>query len=389
MATVAEILEEFRKATEALSGQTEALQGAVKEFSSALREVQAAQEASVRSEEEALVALMVLEPKNRKALEEMGLKRVLEEAETLAKYRFGVEKGIDSSDLVLPEGIVEPLLERVLSTPILQRCSRVQVTALSGKIPFVGGAEAQFVAEGAALPEVEPGFTSTSYALNILGLGVPITKVAAGSLRGLTARVMRIFQRGIATKLEKAVLTGSGTGEPLGVYNVVPSGNVVDGTDQDLNAIFTAYLDGSPNGKGLAAQFRGNAVWVMNSATLLKLATKRDTQGQYYLTPSLSAETAGTLLGRPVFTSEALGNDVIVFFDPEEYMILQGVDVNTGKVQAGVDIEDRGKTLASTLSVYVYAWALVDGRVFYQASTDEASDYRPVAVITNFLAQSG
>lgn len=124
------------------------------------------------------------------------------------------------------------------------------------------------------------------------------------------------FISGNGTNKPRGLLTyvtggASAATHPGGVLDVVPSGHATTIPNSDVLMTF-AY--------GLAAPYRQNATWLMNSSTAAALSLLKDGQGNYIWRESLIVGQPSTLLGRPVEIDEAMpsigaGNLAIAFGD--------------------------------------------------------------------------
>lgn len=125
-----------------------------------------------------------------------------------------------------------------------------------------------------------------------------------------------------------AFLSGDGINKPMGLLQYVPGGAAADrhpggtlgispsGTSGAI-ATADALIDFS---YALAAPYRQNATWLMNSQTAAFLAKMKDGQGNLIWRESLIAGQPSTLLGRPVEIDEGMpsiapGNLPIAFGD--------------------------------------------------------------------------
>ena len=77
----------------------------------------------------------------------------------------------------------------------------------------------------------------------------------------------------------------------------------------------------------LGRQYRDNAVFLMNDATLAALRKLKDGDSQYLWQPGLQAAEPGRILGRPVYTSASMptmaaSKKSIVFGDLRNYWIV-------------------------------------------------------------------
>lgn len=123
----------------------------------------------------------------------------------------------------------------------------------------------------------------------------------------LASKVSEKFARDEAA----AFVNGNGVGKPRG-FLTYENGTTLPGTierfDTGVNGVFAA----APNGGdvlinalyGLKAQYRANATWFMNRATLTLTRKLKDSDGAYLWSPGIAAGQPATLLGYPVASFE-------------------------------------------------------------------------------------
>lgn len=116
--------------------------------------------------------------------------------------------------------------------------------------------------------------------------------------------------------------TGTGTGQPQGVM----VGGTVGVTSASSSAITADEIIDTYH--SLAAEYRPNAVWLMNDATLKVIRKFREnaSTGAYLWQPGLAQGQPDTILGRPVYTLStvdtiATGKKVIAFGDMSYFWI--------------------------------------------------------------------
>ena len=116
---------------------------------------------------------------------------------------------------------------------------------------------------------------------------------------------------------EKGIVSGSGSGEPLGVFtadaNGVPTGrDVVSDRSAFLKASgMPCCADDLIKMKmKLRPGYRKNAVWVMHTDILKSIMLLKDNDGQYMWRPGLRDGEPDTILGMPVIESEFAPNIV-------------------------------------------------------------------------------
>lgn len=112
-----------------------------------------------------------------------------------------------------------------------------------------------------------------------------------------------------AISQEKAFLTGSGAGQPLGVFTASGSG-ISTARDVSTGNTGTAFtVDGLINAKySLKQQYQRSAKWLFHRDAVSMLAKLKDGEGQYLWQPSKTVADPDMLLGNPVFMSEYAPN---------------------------------------------------------------------------------
>ena len=108
---------------------------------------------------------------------------------------------------------------------------------------------------------------------------------------------------------EKAFMTGSGAGQPLGIFTAsndgIPTGRDVS-TDNSTTAM---TADGIMNNfYNLKAAYRMNANWIFHRDGVKNVSKLKDGDGQYIWRPGLVEGEPDRLLGRPVNESEYAPN---------------------------------------------------------------------------------
>jgi HK97 family phage major capsid protein len=123
----------------------------------------------------------------------------------------------------------------------------------------------------------------------------------------LASKVAEKFARDEAN----AFVVGDGSNKPRGflTYN---SGTTLPGTIEQFPTGVSGAYAAAPNGGdvlinalyGLKAQYRANATWFMNRATLTATRKVKDSDGAYLWSPGIAAGQPATLLGYPVASFE-------------------------------------------------------------------------------------
>lgn len=118
----------------------------------------------------------------------------------------------------------------------------------------------------------------------------------------IIGEVTNQFVIDFAMKAEAAIINGTGTDQPTGLTTsgtVYTMGSSTDVTADDIVKIYHK----------LKAPYQMNSCWIMSSNTLCTVRILKDGNGQYYFHQSdLTSGYAGTLLGKPVYISEAMAD---------------------------------------------------------------------------------
>jgi HK97 family phage major capsid protein len=114
-----------------------------------------------------------------------------------------------------------------------------------------------------------------------------------------------------AITLEKAYMTGSGVGQPLGLF--VASANGIP-TSRDVatgNLATGVTFDGLISAKYfLKAGYQATAQWLFHRDIVATIAKLKDLEGRYVWQPAVVAGQPDTILGRPVLMTEYAPNTI-------------------------------------------------------------------------------
>ena len=123
----------------------------------------------------------------------------------------------------------------------------------------------------------------------------------------LASKVAEKFARDEAN----AFVVGNGVGKPRG-FLTYGSGTTLPGTIEQFPTGSSGAFAAAPNGGdvlinalyGLKAQYRANATWFMNRATMTLTRKLKDNDGAYLWSPGIAAGQPASLLGYPVASFE-------------------------------------------------------------------------------------
>jgi HK97 family phage major capsid protein len=109
----------------------------------------------------------------------------------------------------------------------------------------------------------------------------------------------------IAVALEKGYMSGTGSGQPLGIF-VASAAGITTSRDKDMGA-YTALTGDQliEQQHNIREPYRANAIWAMHTDWLARIRKLKDAvTGSYLWQPGLLLNQPDTLLGKPVIESE-------------------------------------------------------------------------------------
>lgn len=165
-------------------------------------------------------------------------------------------------------------------------------------------------------------FTPYSLAV-IVGLSNELVADASLGVNGsIVNYVSQLMSRSLAEREEKAFWIGNGSGTPTGIDNYsfrTVTAVLTDASRAD--ALIQAYIR-TPQG------YRSRGAWAMNSATMERIHTLKDSNNNYLLS-RLGDGLYPTIKGRPVYEVNDLGGGKAFFGDFSYYKIVdrEGISV--------------------------------------------------------------
>jgi HK97 family phage major capsid protein len=151
-----------------------------------------------------------------------------------------------------------------------------------------------------------------------LKLSNKLLRSAVLDVAGLT-RDRLAYKFGVAE--EKAFMTGSGSGEPLGLFTA--SSNGISASRDVQTGASTSQIEGNHliQVKGsLKPQYQDRGMWLFHRDAITDLRTRKDNNGQYLWQPGLRAGEPDLILGSPYVQSEFAPNT----FSADNYVGLFG-----------------------------------------------------------------
>jgi len=125
------------------------------------------------------------------------------------------------------------------------------------------------------------------------------TELLQDSMFDIESYISSEFARAFGIAEEQAFCTGTGVGQPTGIFTE-QGGEVGITLTSTTNINCDNIIDLVHS---LKSPYRRNAVFLMNDATISMLRKLKDTNGAYLWQPSLQAGEPDGLLGYPLYTS--------------------------------------------------------------------------------------
>ena len=270
-----------------------------------------------------------------------------------------VNMTIGDNGAVIPTSIAKKILETVKNiSPIFALSDRYSV---KGSLVFPKYTEASgavtvaYASEFTALVSNVGKFTSVTLGGNLAGALAKISKsLISNSEFDIVSYVIGKIAEAIAVFLEAELLKGTGaTGHMTGVLTA--SGISVTGTA----ATYITADDLIAVQMKVNQRYRDKGVWIMKTSTLEAVRKLKDLEGRYLLNPDLRRGYGYTLLGCPVYESDAMdaiaaSKKAVLFGD------FSGLGVN---IRPGFEIQLLLEKYADEHAVGTVAWFEADSKV--------------------------
>ena len=203
-----------------------------------------------------------------------------------------------------------------------------------------GGIQAYWENEGVSIPPSKPLLDQSTIRLNKLTALVPVSDELLDDAAGIDSYLRAKAPQKMIAKLNTAIISGTGVGQPSGIINSASQITVAAKTGQGAGTvIFPNIVD---MWASLYGQWRRNAVWLINQdvepllsyMAFQSAGTPTGTIPVYLPGNTIANQGYDTLKGRPVIPVEAcsiLGSvGDIILVDLSQYMTAtKGQDIKT------------------------------------------------------------
>lgn len=249
------------------------------------------------------------------------------------KLQVLVEGTGSKGGFVVPEEFANMLVEDIVDATVMRQLATVETTNTDTyHVPNIAHRpKAAWRSEAAVKNTSTVDFGENVFTPYSLATIIPLSNelVADASMGvggSIVNKVAELAATAIGVVEDKAFFVGSGTGQPTGMstYTLGTLAVAAGGTDaQRADAIKQTWVR-------LPQGYRARGAWVMNSTTLERVVTLKDSQGNY-LTSRLGDSPQLTLMGRPIYEQNDIAGGTAYFGDFSYYMIVdrQGIQVDT------------------------------------------------------------
>lgn len=201
-----------------------------------------------------------------------------------------------------------------------------------------------WAAEAAQASDNSPTLAQPSIAVHKAHGFVPISYEALQDAANVTQEVGKLLAHGKDTLENVAFISGSGTGQPLGLVTALDAASGVDVQVADADALAAGDVYALDN--ALASRHRGNSSFLGNRVTYNALRAI-DTAGGGQMFGRISEAAPETLLGRPKYEAEAMAHvgttgsesngsatdTALVYGDFENFVIVDRIGMSVELIQ--------------------------------------------------------
>lgn len=210
--------------------------------------------------------------------------------------------------------------------------NQVKTTRIAGDVKVLGrtNSNAGFLGEMEEITANEFAMNAKELKAHRLGKETVVSlQLLNASSVDLVREIKADMTEAFANAIEKAIFVGTGVNQPLGITKDTEVKEV------ELASSGAITIDDVKKLKHtLKAKHQRLANFYMNRETFAKLDMLKDGQGRYLLQESVASETGYMMLGRPVFITDELEENVVIFLSPSAYQVnLQNVVAITPMVE--------------------------------------------------------
>jgi len=187
----------------------------------------------------------------------------------------------------------------------------------------------------------DPGFGLYSIPVHTAMASVPLTNdLLEDSAVDVNGIVTDLFAEAFALGEEQAFVSGTGIGQPMGIFSEIGTNGPSSITTINVGAI--AGDDLIKVYYALPVQYRQNAKWMLSSPSMQAVELLKDSQNRYLISSLINASLAmpqfDSIKGKEILIDEftptiASNNYPILFGDFQGYLIVDRVGLTVQKLQ--------------------------------------------------------
>jgi len=279
----------------------------------------------------------------RQRYDDDGVKRLMAAQTTLGNEGTGADGGF-----AVPPDFRQSIWVKVMDQEnLLTRCDQLETASNSMTYPkdettpwdTTNGIQVNWEGEGQAPTVTKPQLQMATIRLAKLMALVPISDELLDDAPGLESWLRAKAPAKMQAKINTAIISGTGVGQPLGILNAKSLITISAETSQATATIYFANIQ--KMWARLYAPCRRNAVWLINQdvepqLNAMAFDPKATSKVPAYMPPGgLSESPYGLLMSRPVVPVEACSTigtaGDIILADLTQYMALKkaGQDIRT------------------------------------------------------------
>lgn len=228
----------------------------------------------------------------------LGTPEMQQEIRALSKASAGAGANL------VPTGFRNQLIDALREFGVMRQLATV-ITTDSGETIQIPSTTSHGVstwtAENAAITESDEAFGQLSLSAYANSRAMKVSwQLLQDSAFDLEGYVRQQFGLSTGVLENTAYVVGDGSSKPTGITTQTTAGvTLATGGTTSFNAGADSLISLKYS---VLSPYRRNASWLMNDATVAKVATLKDTTNQYIWQPGLTAGAPDTLLGAPLYT---------------------------------------------------------------------------------------
>jgi HK97 family phage major capsid protein len=269
-----------------------------------------------------------------------------------------LQEGVDTDGgYLVPTEFERQIVAGLDDMNIMRTLAKVIKTSSDRNIPMADTTStASWVGENGTIPDSGVTFGQKTLGAYKLTDKIKVSvELLADSMFDIESYLAADFARAFGAAEEAAFLTGTGTGQPTGLFAAVGGGSIGVTTagaaitfDDVLNLVYS-----------LKSAYRRKAAFIMNDATVGSIRKLKDGNGQYLWQPALAQGQPDRLFGYPLYTSPyaptvLAGGFAAAFGDYSNYWIAE---------RSARTLQRLNELYAETGQVGFLATQRIDGKV--------------------------